>query len=89
MRLTSGRSRPRSALQIGGHTGNFTMANTFGWIEIRTRDIETTASFYEALFGWKVIEKETADGFDVWIFDTGGEPRVQNLRRGGIGLRPG
>ena len=64
------------------------MANTFGWIEIRTRDIETTASFYESLFGWKVTEKETADGFDVWIFDTGGEPRVQNLRRGGIWLRP-
>jgi predicted enzyme related to lactoylglutathione lyase len=64
------------------------MANTFDWIEIRTRDIETTATFYESLFGWKVTEKETADGFDVWIFDTGGEPRVQNLRRGGIWLRP-
>ncbi len=37
---------------------------------------------------WKTTEKETADGFDVWIFDTGGEPRVQNLRRGGIWLRP-
>jgi len=64
------------------------MANTFGWIEIKTRDIEKTANFYENLFGWRVIEKDTADGFDVWIFDTGGEPRVQNLRRGGIWLRP-
>jgi len=64
------------------------MANTFDWIEIRTRDVETTATFYESLFGWKVTEKETANGFAVWIFDTGGEPRVQNLRRGGIWLRP-
>jgi len=64
------------------------MPNTFDWIEIRTGDVEETARFYEGLFGWKVTEKETADGFDVWIFDTGGEPRVQNLRRGGIWLRP-
>ena len=64
------------------------MPNTFDWIEIRTGDIEETARFYEGLFGWKVTEKETADGFDVWIFDTGGEPRVQNLRRGGMWLRP-
>lgn len=64
------------------------MANTFDWIEIRTSNIETTATFYESLFGWKTTEKVKADGFDVWIFDTGGEPRVQNLRRGGIWLRP-
>lgn len=64
------------------------MANTFDWIEIRTSDMETTATFYESLFGWKTTDKETADGSDVWIFDTGGEPRVQNLRRGGIWLRP-
>ena len=64
------------------------MANTYDWIEIRTSNIETTADFYESLFGWKITEKETADGFDVWIFDTGSEPRVQNLRRGGIWLRP-
>ena len=60
------------------------MANTFDWIEIRTSNIETTADFYESLFGWKIIEKETA----YWIFDTSGEPRVQNLRRGGICLKP-
>ena len=64
------------------------MANTFDWIEIRTSDIVTTATFYESVFGWKTTDKETADGLDVWIFDTGGEPRVQNLRRGGIWLRP-
>jgi len=64
------------------------MANTFDWVEIRTKDIAETANFYESLFGWKITEKDTADGFDVWIFDTGGEPRVQNLRRGGIWLRP-
>jgi len=64
------------------------MANTFGWVEIRTKDIAETANFYESLFGWEITEKDTADGFDVWIFDTGGEPRVQNLRRGGIWLRP-
>lgn len=64
------------------------MVNTFDWIEIRTNNIETTATFYESLFGWKTTEKETTDGFEVWIFDTGGEPRLQNLRRGGIWLRP-
>lgn len=64
------------------------MPNTFDWVKIKTGDIESTANFYESLFGWRVIERDTADGFDVWIFDTGGEPRVQNLRRGGIWLRP-
>ena len=64
------------------------MSNTFDWIEIRTGDMKATANFYESLFGWKIIEKETADGLDVWIFDTAGEPRLQNLRRGGIWLRP-
>jgi predicted enzyme related to lactoylglutathione lyase len=64
------------------------MPNTFDWIEIKTRNIEETAHFYESLFGWRITEKETAEGFDVWLFDTGGEPRVQNLRRGGIWLRP-
>jgi len=64
------------------------MANTFDWIEIRTNNIETTADFYESLFGWKIIKKEKTDGFDVWIFDTGSKPRIQNLRRGGIWLRP-
>jgi predicted enzyme related to lactoylglutathione lyase len=64
------------------------MSNTFDWIEIRTSDIEKTAHFYESLFGWRITEKETAGGFEVWIFDTGGEPRLQNLRRGGIWLRP-
>jgi len=64
------------------------MANTFDWIEIMTTNIEETANFYEILFGWKIIQKDIAEGLDVWIFDTGGEPRVQNLRRGGIWLRP-
>jgi len=64
------------------------MSNTFDWIEIRTDDIEETAKFYENLFGWKIVAKEIAEGFDVWIFDTAGEPRLQNLRRGGIWLRP-
>jgi predicted enzyme related to lactoylglutathione lyase len=64
------------------------MANTFDWIEIRTNNIEATAAFYESLFGWQMIDKVTADGSDVWIFDTGDEPRLQNLRRGGIWLRP-
>jgi predicted enzyme related to lactoylglutathione lyase len=60
------------------------MPNTFDWVEIKTRSARDTAHFYESLFGWKVIQRETADGFDVWIFDTGGEPRAENLRRGGI-----
>ncbi len=64
------------------------MANTFDWIEIGTRDIEKTAAFYEEVFGWRVVRKDGADGTAVWIFDTGGEPRVENLRRGGMWLRP-
>ena len=64
------------------------MANTFDWIEIRTRDIEKTASFYENLFDWKIIQKEDAGGLDYWIFDTGDKPRIQNIQRGGISLRP-
>ncbi len=35
-----------------------------------------------------MIQKETTEGFDYWIFDTGGEPRVQNIQRGGLWLRP-
>ncbi len=64
------------------------MANTFDWVEIRTRDTEKAAKFYEDLFGWKVVRRETADGSDYWIFDTGDEPRVENLRRGAMWLRP-
>ncbi len=64
------------------------MANTFDWVEIRTRDIEKTADFYKNLFGWEVIRKETSEGSDYWIFDTGGKPRIQNLERGGICLIP-
>lgn len=64
------------------------MANTFDWIEIRTNNIEKSMTFYESLFGWKTTDKTIADGSDVWIFDTGGEPRIENLRRGGIWLRP-
>jgi predicted enzyme related to lactoylglutathione lyase len=64
------------------------MANTFDWIEIRVRDIGEAASFYESLFGWTVVGKETTDGFDYWIFDTGAEPRLENIRRGGLWLMP-
>jgi len=64
------------------------MANTFDWVEIRTRDTDKAAKFYEDLFGWKVVHRETADGSDYWIFDTGDEPRVENLRRGAMWLRP-
>lgn len=64
------------------------MANTFDWIEIRTNDIGKSAAFYRAVFGWEVTDREKAEGEDVWIFDTGSEPRTQNLRRGGIWLRP-
>jgi len=64
------------------------MANTFDWIEIRTNNMEATMAFYESVFGWKTTRKETVGGLDVWIFDTGGEPRIENLRRGGIWLRP-
>jgi predicted enzyme related to lactoylglutathione lyase len=64
------------------------MTNTFDWIEIRTHEIEKTAAFYQSIFGWKIKKKESADGFPVWIIDTGDNPRVENLRRGGIWLRP-
>jgi len=64
------------------------MANTFGWVEIRTTDIEKAATFYEDLFGWRVVTKQAAEGSDYWIFDTGDEPRLENLRRGALWLRP-
>ncbi len=64
------------------------MANTFDWIEIRTRDVEDTAHFFEELFGWKVLQRIDEDGSPYWIFDTGQEPRLENLRRGAFWLRP-
>jgi uncharacterized protein len=64
------------------------MSNTFDWIEIKTRDIQKTAHFYESLFGWRIINKEIASESAYWVFDTGGEPRLEDLRRGGIWLRP-
>jgi predicted enzyme related to lactoylglutathione lyase len=64
------------------------MGNTFDWIEIRTGDIEKTADFYENLFGWEVMRKETTEGLDYWIFDTGDKPRIENIRRGAYWLRP-
>jgi sulfatase modifying factor 1 len=64
------------------------MANTFDWVEIATSDAAKAAEFYQALFGWKIIQQDSADGTEVWIFDTGGVPRLENLRRGGIWERP-
>jgi predicted enzyme related to lactoylglutathione lyase len=64
------------------------MANTFDWIEIRTNHIDETAQFFKSLFGWQITHKLDADGSPVWLFDTGGEPRLENLRRGGLWLRP-
>jgi predicted enzyme related to lactoylglutathione lyase len=67
--------------------GGINMTNTFDWIEIRARDTEKAKEFYENLFDWEVVRMETADGSDYWIFDTGDEPRMQNIRRGAIWLR--
>jgi len=64
------------------------MANTFDWIEIRTQDVEDTARFFAELFGWQVLQRIAEDGSPYWIFDTGGEPRLENLRRGAFWLRP-
>lgn len=64
------------------------MANTFDWIEIRTSDIKITARFYESVFGWRITEKQAAGDTPVWLFDTGAEPRMENLRRGGFWSRP-
>jgi hypothetical protein len=63
------------------------VANTFDWVEIRTRDIEKAADFHGQLFGWAVVHEEAAGGLDYWILDTGGIPRTENLRRGGLWLR--
>ena len=65
------------------------MANTLDWMEIRTKDIVRAAKFFEDLFGWKVNRQLTAEGTEYWIFDTGGEARAENLRRGAFWLRPG
>lgn len=39
------------------------MANTFDWVENRAKDVEKTADFFENLFGWKVVRKETAKAY--------------------------
>lgn len=65
------------------------MANTLDWMEVRTTDIARAAEFFEGLFGWKLTQQLTAEGTDYWIFDTGGEARAENLRRGALWLRPG
>ncbi|MBM4430996.1 MAG: hypothetical protein FJ026_11720, partial [Chloroflexi bacterium] len=64
------------------------MAGTFDWVEIRTVDVPKTARFYEQVFGWKLLKKESVLGSEVWILDTGGEPRTANLRRLGFWQRP-
>ena len=64
------------------------MPNTFDWIEIKTHDLQKAANFYTSLFGWTIKKKEGTEGSAVWIFDTGDAPRMENLRRGGIWLRP-
>jgi predicted enzyme related to lactoylglutathione lyase len=64
------------------------MANTFDWVEIRVRDTRRAAAFFKSLFSWEVIRKESADGSDYWIFDTGDKPRAENLNRGALWLRP-
>lgn len=63
--------------------------NTFDWVEIRIPDTGRAVAFYESLFDWQVVRKETADGSNYLIFDTGDEPRLENLRRGALWLRPG
>jgi predicted enzyme related to lactoylglutathione lyase len=65
------------------------MANTFDWIEIRTRDAGAAARFYEAVFGWRVVARDDSEGTEYLIFDTGEAPRAQNLRRGAIRLAAG
>ena len=64
------------------------MANTFDWIEIRVLDTGKSAEFFQSLFGWRVVRRHTANGSNYWIFDTGDEPRTENLRRGALWLRP-
>jgi predicted enzyme related to lactoylglutathione lyase len=64
------------------------MANTIDWVEIRTGDIERAEHFYMELFGWETIAREATEGQEYWIFDTGEEPRVENLRRVGMWARP-
>jgi len=55
------------------------MTYTFDWIEVGTRDVGRAAEFHRHLFGWEVVDKQVAGGSDYWIFDTGDDPRVENL----------
>jgi predicted enzyme related to lactoylglutathione lyase len=64
------------------------MANTFDWVEIRTEDVETATDFYKHVFGWKMDHQEIVEETDYWVFSTGDVPRTENIRRGGIWLRP-
>jgi len=64
------------------------MVNHIDWIEIRTKDIEKTANFYEDIFGWKIVQKLDIDGRSYWIFDQGDIPREENIRRGAFCFKP-
>ena len=63
------------------------MINTIDWFEIQTENISETAEFYKELFGWQIIKETYSDGSPYWIFDTGTNPRVENLRRGAFLLK--
>jgi predicted enzyme related to lactoylglutathione lyase len=60
------------------------MANTLDWVEIRTTDVDRVSGFYAALWGWTTSSELNVAGSRVRIVDTGGQPRIENLRRCGF-----
>jgi predicted enzyme related to lactoylglutathione lyase len=64
------------------------MANTFDWIELNGRDLILLTDFYVNVFGWKVSNEQTVQGYKFRIFSTNGIPRQKNISRFGIWQNP-
>lgn len=64
------------------------MANTFDWIELNAVDMELLSKFHKNVFGWEMKDVEKVQGYEVRIFHTGGNPRMENISRFGIWEKP-
>lgn len=64
------------------------MTNTFDWIELNAVNLENLSKFYMNVFGWEISSTENVQGCEVKIFNTGGNPRIENLSRFGIWQNP-
>ncbi|MDP8959038.1 MAG: VOC family protein [Actinomycetota bacterium] len=45
--------------------------SAIGWIEIPARDLERSAAFYEAVFGWEIDREGPFEGYFTFRYPTG------------------